>query len=192
MELTEQQAKTKKRFDKGIDIFGIIIAAVTLGTILLFFIRFGLVYNTEVGAEVKFTGFSAMIAALSRNYESAEKIYGDIAVPFYYYAKRYMIILSILAAVAFFMLLISLILRVFDIFFDKTAIRYIATLLTLLASFALIACFVAALLMKNGDILTTYCQNNPNCSIRSYAIIPAITALVGAIAGFIHLVKKIA
>ena len=61
---------------------GAIILSLTL--ILCYFLNWVYVYNTDYGIEVKASGFSFIIATLSGKFYSTDKIYGDLAIPFYY------------------------------------------------------------------------------------------------------------
>ena len=49
--------------------------------------------------------------------------------------------------------------------------------------------FVSAL-MCSAEMLAGYCNNNPACSIRSFAIIPALAAVAAAVLDFVHMFKS--
>ena len=76
----------KKSAGKLLPFYGWAIA-VSLVVVICYFLNWVYVYNSDYGVEVKASGFSFISAASADNYSSADKIYGDLAMPFYYYAK---------------------------------------------------------------------------------------------------------
>lgn len=188
-------AEPKKKKLKEINVLGIIIPVITLAALLLFFLNWGLVHNVGMndgagGTEVEFSGISALIALITNNFEGTAPILKNIAVPFYYYAKEFVVIISALTAVAFVILLAALIFQLADVFADKTALRAVSSVAMFIAGLVLAGCFIVALLMSQSDILPVYCQGNPDCSIQSYAVFPAIVAIIGAVVNLVYTVKK--
>lgn len=147
--------------------------------LLLYFVNFAYVYNTTagVGTEVAINGWACLAAMLTGNFSGTASIYGDMAVPFYYYAADWCTLLGAFSLVTFFLIIINVILQIVTIITKKHALNAAAIALDILIAILLIVCFAVALSMKDAKILSTYCANNPACSIRSLAIIPAIVSL---------------
>ena len=80
---------------------------------LMFFLHFADIYNTDIsGIEVAVNGFSFMFAGITRQFTSTSKIYGDLAVPFYYYAESYCNMLAPFALISYVGWAASMILQV--------------------------------------------------------------------------------
>lgn len=159
--------------------FSRIAAVLSVVVLLLFFVQWGYVYNTSIpGTEVSFNGFSAAIARVTGNFTTMSTLYGDLAVPFYYYAQTYVESLSMYTLLALLAVLVTLVLAVVATLKKLYTLNIAAACAGLISSVLLFVCHFTALAMKNGDILAIYCQGNPACSIRSAAIWPAIIMLL--------------
>lgn len=158
---------------------GAIILALTV--ILCYFLNWVYVYNTGYGIEVKASGFSFIIATLSGKFYSTDKIYGDLAIPFYYYAKESCEILGILSLVSLILIIVTVLILIIIKITKFQMITFISILLSLCSSILLVACFVSALEMKNGQILSVYCGGNPKCYIGSLAILASVVSFIGLI-----------
>lgn len=135
------------------------------------------------------SGFNTFFAALTGKYSSAEKIYGDMAVPFYYYAKSYCETLGFLTVAAVSVMILTIILLIISVIKKTYRLNLIVCISFVAETVLLIVCFSVALSMNGSRILHGYCNDNPACSIRSYAIIPAVIALIGAIVSAIPAVR---
>ena len=158
-----------------------VAAAVSLLVVLAFFLSWAYVHNTDVGIEVKVSGFNTFIAAITGRYSSADGSVGDMAMPFYYYAKTYCERLGVCTVVALFAVsaqfIVSVINAALSLFRKKRFLNYPLAVLSVASAVIFILCFITALSMKNADILSVYCGGNVKCSIRSLAIIPATLSL---------------
>ena len=185
------RAEREKKFaDKvgKLKVFPIIGAASALVTAVLFFLNWGYIYNTDIaGNEVSFTGYNIISAAISGKFTEAADAFGDIAVPFFYYAPEYVKALAVLSSLALAASILAVTANVISLAYKKPAIDLAAAILHVVCAALLAACFAVALSMKNSNILPVYCSGNPACSIGSLAIIPAITALCGAVAAFMKM-----
>jgi len=152
--------------------------AVCVITLMLLFVTFVEVYNTDVGVEVKASGWSFFVAGITGKYSSTAKVYGNLAVPFYYYASSWCKIVGVITTVAVFLTIVLIGLEVLILVKRYYSLTYIAVFVGLIAAILLLVAFTVSLDMKNGDILTTYCYNNTACSIRSYAVIPFVAMLL--------------
>ena len=156
-----------------------------------YFFNWLYIYNSSpnVGTEIGVSGFSAVINALTLDkYTSANKIYGDMNV-FYYFAKNYCVPLATIALVALILTVISTVLG-FVIFFTKRQeLSLISELFTIASAVMTIICFGIALSMNGSRILPEFCSGNPLCSMRSLAIIPALVLVAASVVQGIAAVK---
>ena len=169
--------------------YPIICLALSVLTLLLFLVTFAEVYNTDFGAEVKISGYNTFFAAITGQYASENTLFGDMWLPFNYYAESYAHTLGAFTLIAVILTIANLAVQIVTVATKKSAINVAAFALGIVQFGVLIACFIVALSMKDAKILSDYCSGNPKCSIRSYAIIPALTALIGAVVSGIATVK---
>ena len=170
------------------------VAAVILAvTLLLFSAAWADVYNSDIGGvEVSINGLACAASAVTGNYTSADTIYKDMAVPFYYYAAEYCQSLARFTLIAAVAVVISFVLQIAAVIVRKAyALNIAATALNVIASIFLIVCFSVSLSMADSDIIPIYCGGNPACSIRSFAVIPAIFTLGAAAVNLIASIKYI-
>ncbi len=146
-------------------------------TLALYFTQFVFVDNSDVGREVGVSGWSFFLATISGSFSSASKVFGDIAVPFYIYAKSFTVlagVFTILSVVAF----LSLIVLTTVILVKK---QYWLSIFTLIASalafLSLLVTTIICFAVSSADVLPIYCQGNPKCSIGSDAIYPLLLSL---------------
>lgn len=186
----EQQYETAT---KHLFIFPIIALAVSVLVLLLMFVTFADVYNTAegVGVEVKVKGWSFVISALTGQYTSPDAIYGDMAMPFYYYAAQWCESVAIFALLSVLVIIINAVVQIFTVVSKYHVLNVVSAVLSLLSAVLLIVCYAQGLAMKNGEILSVYCSGNPLCSIRSFAIYPALFALAGCAVSAFAAVKYI-
>ena len=189
----QQKAKQQQyeKATKHLFIFPWVALGVSILVLLLMFVTFADVYNKapEVGVEVKVSGWSFVMSGLTGNFTSADKIYGDMAMPFYYYAGEWCESVATFALLAVIAMIINIVLQVVAAIKKLHILNLASSILSVLAAVFLIICYVKGLGMKNGYILSIYCSGNPLCSIRSYAILPAIISLGGAVASGIAIVE---
>ena len=155
---------------------GVII--VLLGLMFIFFF-FGwcYVYNTQYGVEVNCSGWNFICMSFCWNFKSSNKVFGDMAVPFYYYAKYYVIVLQIMTTIIFYLTLILVALAAINL---KKASRKVTTIFMVVSfiySITLFAAFITALTMNGSKILPKYCSGNPACSIQSLIIFPFLLSV---------------
>ena len=159
------------------------VAAVIV--VLLFFLNWAYVNNTDVGVEVKVSGFNAFIAGITGDYSSPSSAFGDMAIPFYMYAKSYSESLGLLTVIALFSaaatLVLSVVNAVFALLKKNRILNYPLAVLSLITAIVLILCFTTALSMKDAQIL----------SIRSLAIIPAVLSVAVTVLSVLQIVKSI-
>lgn len=143
----------------------------------LFFCDLSYIHNTDVGREVSVSVWSYALATVSGSFSSPAAVFGDIAVPFYYYAETGTVLTGILSLV---LVIAALALAVLSavIFlrrkYDLLPLLLFAAGVTVLL---LVGNLISSLALNGSQILPVYCSGNPACSIRSDAYFPLIAAL---------------
>ena len=157
-----------------------LILSVFLLSILLlalFFCDLSYIHNTDVGREVSVSVWSYALATVSGSFSSPAAVFGDIAVPFYYYAETGTVLTGILSLV---LVIAALALAVLSavVFlrrkYDLLPFLLFAAGVTVLL---LVGSLTSSLALNSSQILPVYCSGNPACSIRSDAYFPLIAAL---------------
>ena len=157
-----------------------LILSVFLLSILLlalFFCDLSYIHNTDVGREVSVSVWSYALATVSGSFSSPAAVFGDIAVPFYYYAETGTVLTGILSLV---LVIAALALAVLSavVFlrrkYDLLPFLLFAAGVTVLL---LVGSLISSLALNSSQILPVYCSGNPACSIRSDAYFPLIAAL---------------
>ncbi len=184
----ERQRRLKQRA-KRLRYLDIAAACAALVAVLCFFFDFAQVYNSNSGVEVNVSGFSFAIAALTGKFDSASVIYGDISVPFYYYAEDMSVILGALALMALIATVAVIALQAWAIIKPHKRLHILSIIVSVALAVLLIACFVVGLAMNDSNIISVYCSGNTACSIRSYAIVAAVVAVILAAAEICIAVK---
>lgn len=164
---------------------------ILLGVMLLFFF-FGwcYIYNSKYGVEVGCSGWNFICQSFCWNFKSDSKVFGDMAIPFYYYAKYHVITLEIVTTVIFYLTIILIILAVINLVKPYITVTQISLIISSLYSVVILAAFIVALAMNGSKILPKYCSNNPACSIQSLIIFPFLLSL-GILAVNIVLFRKL-
>ena len=143
----------------------------------LFFCDLSYIHNTDVGREVSVSVWSYALATVSGSFSSPAAVFGDIAVPFYYYAETGTVLTGILSLV---LVIAALALTVLSavVFlkrkYDLLPLLLFAAGVTVLL---LVGSLISSLALNSSQILPVYCSGNPACSIRSDAYFPLIAAL---------------
>ena len=151
---------------------------ILLGLMFIFFF-FGwcYVYNADYGVEVNCSGWNFICMSFCWNFKSTNRAFGDMAVPFYYYAKYYVIFLEIMTTIIFYLTLALVALAAINL---KKASRKVTTIFMVVSfiySVVLLAAFITALTMNGSKILPKYCSGNPACSIQSLIIFPFLLSV---------------
>ena len=143
----------------------------------LFFCDLSYIHNTDVGREVSVSVWSYALATVSGSFSSPAAVFGDIAVPFYYYAETGTVLTGILSLV---LVIAALALAVLSavVFlrrkYDLLPLLLFAAGVTVLL---LVGSLISSLALNSSQILPVYCSGNHACSIRSDAYFPLIAAL---------------
>ena len=163
---------------------------ILLGLMLIFFF-FGwcYVYNKDYGVEVNCNGWNFICMSFCWKFSSSNKVFGDIAVPFYYYAKYYTIVLTVMTTIIFYLTLILITLALINLKKPKRIITTIFMAISILYSVVFLAAFITALTMNGSRILPKYCNKNPACSIQSLIIFPFLLSIVIMVVNILLRVK---
>lgn len=169
-----------------------LILSVFLLSILLlalFFCDLSYIHNTDVGREVSVSVWSYALATVSGSFSSPAAVFGDIAVPFYYYAETGTVLTGILSLV---LVIAALALAVLSavVFlrrkYDLLPLLLFAAGVTVLL---LVGSLISSLALNSSQILPVYCSGNPACSIRSDAYFPLLAAIAMLTVAIVAAVK---
>ena len=155
----------------------------------LFFCDLSYIHNTDVGREVSVSVWSYALATVSGSFSSPAAVFGDIAVPFYYYAETGTVLTGILSLV---LVIAALALAVLSavVFlrrkYDLLPLLLFAAGVTVLL---LVGSLISSLALNSSQILPVYCSGNPACSIRSDAYFPLIAAIAVLTVAIVAAVK---
>lgn len=155
------------------------LAVILLGLMFVFFF-FGwcYIYNTGYGVEVGCNGWNFICMSFSWNFKSANRAFGDMAVPFYWYAEYFVVILEILTTIVFYLTIVLLILACFNLKKPHRILVKISLILSIVYAVTFLGAFITALAMNGSDILPSYCSGNPKCSVQSLIIFPFLLSVL--------------
>ena len=186
--VTKQETSLKDK-QKILAESGAIVGGVLL---LCYFFGWSYVFNTSYGVEAGVNGWNYIIACFTWKFKSTGALYGDISLPFNYYAKYYVRVLCVMTTASLAVLIAFIIVNSFNIrTYNKKIEKACAALLYVLAGIFL-GCIVTALSMNGSKILPKYCSGNPKCSIATLIFFPFFITLITAIVHsvFIHKSQK--
>ena len=124
----------------------------------LFFCDLSYIHNTDVGREVSVSLWSFALATVTGSFSSPAEVFGDIAVPFYYYAETGTVLTGILSLV---LVIAALALAVLSavVFlrrkYDLLPLLLFAAGVTLLL---LVGSLISSLALNSSQILPVYCS----------------------------------
>ena len=193
IKMEQEKAYQNKR--KKLRLFS--LAALLLAIILLLFMlsNWAGIYNTSIeDYEIKVSGYNCVSAGISGDYTSADTArFGNMAV-FNYHIPAYIQKLCALSVVVLFVVIVHVIVSLFALITNKQGAFNVIGIVFAVAEAALfIACYAVGISFNHAGILTTYCNNNPACSVQSNAILPALFAIVSLSAPILAMIysKKI-
>ena len=194
LKMEQEKAYANKR--KKLRLFP--LAALLLAVVLLLFMlsNWAGIYNTSMDDyEIKVSGYNCVSAGISGDYTSADTArFGNMAV-FNYHIPAYIQKLCALSVVVLFVVIVHVIVSLFALITNKQGAFNVVGIAFAAAEAALfIACYAVGISFNDAGILTTYCNDNPACSVQSNAILPALFAIVSLAAPILAMIysKKIA
>lgn len=139
----------------------------------------------EIGA----SGWNCLAIFLKNDYTSAE----SQLAPFYYWVtseggEPFVTMLAAATFVAVAAIVLSLVTQVIIYFTKAHKLSLITAALDFIAAAAFIVAFASAL-SCSGKMIPGYCNGNPACSVRSFALFPAIFAAGAVVIDVIHFIK---
>lgn len=182
----------EEQYNRALSRLSPLLLSVFLLSILLlalFFCDLSYIHNTDVGREVSVSVWSYALATVSGSFSSPAAVFGDIAVPFYYYAETGTVLTGILSLI---LVLAALALAVLSavVFlkrkYDLLPLLLFAAGVTVLL---LVGSLISSLSLNSSQILPIYCSGNPACSIRSDAYFPLIAAFAALTVAIVAAVK---
>lgn len=166
---------------------GVIVGGVLL---LCYFFGWSYIFNTSYGVEAGVNGWNYIIACFTWKFKGTGALYGDIAVPFNYYAKYYVRVLSIMTTVSLAVLVAFIVINCFNIKTFHVKLEKICSVLLYVLAGIYLACVVTALTMNGSRILPVYCSGNPKCSIATLVFFPFFITLITAISHSVFMKKN--
>ena len=188
----QYQAATKHLY-----IFPIIALAVSVLVLLLLFVTFADVYQSELKVvESSVSGWSFVVSGFTHIFKGQYigtnpdtlHLYGALVEPFYDFATEWCETVAILAVVTVIISVVNVIVQAVTIFRRNHLLNLVSAAVSLAAFVLLIVCYAKCIDMNNASIISDYCRN-PACVIRSYAIFPALFALAGGVVSVVATVK---
>lgn len=161
---------------------GINNTLITVVAIIIMFAPFSYIYNSDVAAkEAVVSGIGYAVSFITREFQSTASIYAQLAVPFYYYAKSWVLTLALVSFITLLAGVLSILFNFIIIVLKKYKLLTIGAILNIVSAVTSIVCYVITKSMSKSDILPTYCSGNPACSISGYSYITAIVFAVSAL-----------
>ena len=183
------KADKKRRYDlsvKELKNYPLIAIAVAIISIIFFLLKFSYIYNSSGKSdEISYTGFQLFFAAISGNFSSANKLFGQISV-YNYHTPTETQVTGVFAVISVIFIVAIIVMSVWAIVGKKPIFNVISAVLFAVIFILLTACFIITL---TSPIMIKYQCNLTVCSLHSLAIIPAITALIGAVISWFASVK---
>lgn len=197
-EKEKRESENAKKFYKN-ELKKLIIYVVSGGAfiaaaLLLCFCDFVYVDNPASGVEKSVNGWMFFRAFLSGNYTAVDKSFGDLAVPFYYYAKNACETMGFFTFAAIMTSIVSVVFAICFICANKGGVKkcslWGASVCSAVSTVCFLITFIAGLSVKNSKIVSDWCRN-PACSIQSLAVFAALSS--GAATAFMvfALIKSI-
>ncbi len=169
-----------------LEVYGALSFLVSLGLIICLFFAVCFVNNTSYGIEVSANGFNLAFAAVSGKFKSSSHLFGDVSVPFYYYARAYTRILGVISLLTLFATIALAVATYINVYKGSTKFGMINMAGCFVVAGLFFASFVVALTMNSSDIVPIYCGGNPKCSIGGLTIIPAAFAIGNGILNYFY------
>lgn len=187
----KQQAERRARFYREecnktshLHIASIIIVAFAF---LMLLVDFTSIYNggadsstgKVIGTEVGVSGWSFFFAGLTGDFESAESVYGNIGV-FYYWAPQITENICMVVIFAVFSLAVTLALEIITLSTKQHFLTVAAMAFGLLSAVLFVVIYVlqASYLAPVVRDTPSYCNGNTACCIKSAALVPFVVMLV--------------
>ncbi len=186
-----KQARALRAKKQKILIFPKIGSAVHVVVLLLCFLPFVGIYNTDMpGIEIQVNGWNALFCGLTGNYTATGALYGNMDI-FNYYAADACHSLGIFGMIAMLVLIVAFAVTLAAAIGKQPMLCLCAFVLDLAAVVLLILAYRSGMAVAQSNIIEVYCQSNPACSVESYATLPAVLMLACVVLQGIAAVKAL-
>lgn len=208
MEIRNAQKKKRDMQTKTLTLWPLIAAAVTLAAVACMFVNWIEIYNAATGwvntsngwtqdpsragtamIEIEAGGWQCFMTAIMNNFTASE----STLAPFYYWVEKqagqpYVTSLAWCAVVAIIAGVCALMVQLVNFFTGKHVLSLVSAALCAVMFVSCMLGFAFAL-SCSGSMLGGYCNGNPDCAVRSWAIIPALVAASSAAVSLVHFLK---
>ena len=186
-----KQARALRAKKQKILIFPKIGSAVHVVVLLLCFLPFVGIYNTDMpGIEIQVNGWNALFCGLTGNYTATGALYGNMDI-FNYYAADACHSLGIFGMIAMLVLIVAFAVTLAAAIGKQPMLCLCAFVLDLAAVVLLILAYRSGMAVAQSNIIEVYCQSNPACSVESYATLPAVLMLACVVLQGVAAVKAL-
>ena len=186
-----KQARALRAKKQKILIFPKIGGAVHVVVLLLCFLPFVGIYNTDMpGIEIQVNGWNALFCGLTGNYTATGALYGNMDI-FNYYAADACHSLGIFGMIAMLVLIVAFAVTLAAAIGKQPMLCLCAFVLDLAAVVLLILAYRSGMAVAQSNIIEVYCQSNPACSVESYATLPAVLMLACVVLQGVAAVKAL-
>ncbi len=188
---TTKQARALRAKKQKILIFPKIGSALNAVVLLLCFLPFVGIYNTDIpGIEIQVNGWNALFCGLSGNYTATGALYGNMDI-FNYYAADACHGLGLWGMIAMLVLVVAFAVTLAAAIGKQPVLCICAFVLDLAGFVFLVLAYRSGMAVAQSNIIEVYCQSNPACSVESYATIPAVLMIANIVLHGIAAVKAL-
>jgi len=186
-----KQARVLRAKKNKILIFPKIGIGINVVALLMCILPFVGIYNTDIpGIEIQVKGWHALFCGLTGNYTTAGTLYGNMDI-FNYYAPDACHALGLWGMIAMLVLIAAFAVTLAAVIAKQPLLCVCAFVVDLAAVVLLVLAYRSGMAVAQSDIIATYCQGNPACSVESYATFPAVLMIVAVVLHAIAAVKAL-
>ena len=158
---------------------------VLIGILFLsLFFGWSYIFNTDSGVEIGVNGWNYVCLSFTWYFKTTnEVLFGNVAA-FYYYVKHIVVVLTVVTAVAFYLLVALAPIAFINIKKSSVKLATVNGILSVVLAVVLLVCFIVSLCM-GPKMIKGYCSSNPKCSVCSLAILPMFIAIANGVLNFI-------
>ena len=191
--MNKNNQKSKVVSNDAYSSFTVTSLLIVIALFFCFFFGWCYIFNFDYGiTEIGINGWNFVCLSFCWKFKSINKsLFGNV-YQFYYHEKYFVIALTIMTMVAFFISLALLILVFYNIKKDSPKLTRIITWLSFADALVLLACFITGLLLNATNLTRGEYCNNSACSTGSLAIVPALVAAANGLLNFFYRRKLVA
>ena len=158
---------------------------VLIGILFLsLFFGWSYIFNTDSGVEIGVNGWNYVCLSFTWYFKTTnEVLFGNVAA-FYYYVKYIVVVLTVVTAIAFYLLIALAPIAFINIKKSSAKLATANGILSVVLAVVLLVCFIVSLCM-GPKMIKGYCSNNPKCSVCSLAILPMFIAIANGVLNFV-------